>query len=63
MYVSVTIKMPIELLQMIDELIERGDFKTRGEIIRAAVEEFVYKRILFPDMKFNDTVKGAVGEV
>lgn len=54
MYASVTIKIPLKVLELIDELVARGEYKTRGEVIREAVEEFVYRKILFPGIKISE---------
>jgi Arc/MetJ-type ribon-helix-helix transcriptional regulator len=51
MYVSVTVKIPVKLLEQIDELVARGEYKSRGDAIRDALEEFVYKKILFPGIR------------
>lgn len=51
MYVSLNVKVPAKLLELIDELVARGEYKTRGEVVREALEDFVYRKILFPGVK------------
>lgn len=51
MYVTLSVKIPVKLLEQIDELVARGEYKSRGDVIREALEEFVYKKVLFPGVK------------
>jgi len=53
----VTVKLPARLVELIDELVERGEYKSRGEAIREAVEEFAYRRILFPGVRLASQFK------
>lgn len=45
---TITIKLPEELVESIDELVAVGRFKSRSELVRKALEEIIKKELLFP---------------
>ncbi len=45
---SISIKLPLELVEMMDELVAMGRFPNRSELVRVAVEEVIKKELFFP---------------
>ena len=54
---TITVKLPEDLLESLDELIANGMYKNRSEAIRSAVEELIKRDLLFPGI-----IKKRVGE-
>lgn len=45
---SISVKLPAELVEMMDELVAVGRYPNRSELVRAAVEEVVKRELFFP---------------
>uniref|UniRef100_A0A7J3ZMJ7 Ribbon-helix-helix protein, CopG family n=1 Tax=Fervidicoccus fontis TaxID=683846 RepID=A0A7J3ZMJ7_9CREN len=54
---TITIKLPEEILESLDELIAMGVYRNRSEAIRSAVEELIKRDLLFPGI-----IRKRVGE-
>lgn len=45
----ITVKLPEQFLEAIDELINTGRYSSRSEVIRAALNEFIRKELWIND--------------
>ena len=45
----ITVKLPEQFLEAIDELINTGRYTSRSEVIRAALNEFIRKELWIED--------------